>query len=221
MYDEFEAGMISSDHVKVEVIKDSGEKTSLVVNPVGQFSPGGCIAFVSVKKDAALALKTGEELFEMLLNRIYFENMEVAVDLPDYGLKEVLDYTKDLEPDDENSWWLNYFKRLEKKVAQFHEELISMAEELKDVKVIVHQFHEAGGEMCDFVDYTCCPEGDDEDTLREFFEESLTPDSEIDNIMDLFEDGYSSISGFAADEAVTIDYGNGRYEKTLTISDVR
>ena len=83
MYDEFEAGMISSDHVKVEVIKDSGEKTSLVVNPVGQFSPGGCIAFVSVKKDAALALKTGEELFEMLLNRIYFENMEVAVDLPD------------------------------------------------------------------------------------------------------------------------------------------
>ena len=221
MYDEFEAGMISSDHVKVEVIKDSGEKTSLVVNPVGQFSPGGCIAFVSVKKDAALALKTGEELFEMLLNRIYFENMEVAVDLSDYGLKEVLDYTKDLEVDDENSWWLNYFKRLEKKVDQFREELISMAEELKDVKVIVHQFHEAGGEICDFVDYTCCPEGDDEDTLREFFEESLTPDSEIDNIMDLFEDGYSSISGFAADEAVTIDYGNGSYEKTLTISDVR
>ena len=147
--------------------------------------------------------------------------MEVAVDLPDYGLKEVLDYTKDLEVDDENSWWLNYFKRLEKKVDQFREELISMAEELKDVKVIVHQFHEAGGEMCDFVDYTCCPEGDDEDTLREFFEESLTPDSEIDNIMDLFEDGYSSISGFAADEAVTIDYGNGSYEKTLTISDVR
>ena len=219
MYDEFEAGMSLSDHVKVEVFCGD-KKTVLNVNPVGQFSPGGCTAFVSVKKEAAFALNTVEELYEMLMNRIYFENLEVAFDLPDYGLKEVLAYTKDLEVDDENSWWLNYFKRLEEKVSQFHDELVSMTDKLSDLKVVVHQFHEASGEMCDFVDFTCCPEGEEEDVLREFFEENLSPESEIDSIMELFEDGYFYGNGFAADEAVTIDFGNSSFEKKLTITDV-
>ena len=219
MYDDFESGMSMSDYVKVEVFCND-KKTVLSVNPVGQFSPGGCTAFVSVKKDAVLALNTVEELYEMLLSRIYFENLEVAFDLPNYRLTDVLEYTRDLEVDDENSWWLNYFKRLEGKVKQFHDELNAMTEDLKDLKLAVHQFHEASGELCDFVDFTCCPEGEEEDVLREFFEENLTPESEIDAIMDLFEDGYFYGNGFAADEAVTIDFKNGTYQKTLTVTDV-
>ena len=70
------------------------------------------------------------------------------------------------------------------------------------------------------MDFTCCPEGEEEDVLREFFEENLTPESEIDAIMDLFEDGYFYGNGFAADEAVTVDFKNGTYEKTLTVTDV-
>lgn len=219
MYDDFESGMSMSDYVKVEVFCGD-KKTVLSVNPVGQFSPGGCTAFVSVKKDAALALNTVEEFYEMLLSRIYFENLEAAFDLPNYRLTDVLEYTKDLEVDDENSWWLNYFKRLEGKVQQFHDELTEMTGDLKDLKLTVHQFHEASGELCDFVDFTCCPEGEEEDVLREFFEENLTPESEIDAIMDLFEDGYFYGNGFAADEAVTIDFGNGTYDKKLTVTDV-
>ncbi|MBQ2657670.1 MAG: hypothetical protein IJF87_03745 [Erysipelotrichaceae bacterium] len=219
MYDEFEAGMSLSDHVKIEVFFGD-KKTVLRVNPVGRFSPGGCTAFVSLKKDAVLALNTVEEFYEMLLNRIYFENLEVAFDLENYRLKDVLAYTKDLEVDDENSWWLNYFKSLEEDVSRFHAELISLTDKLSDLKAVVHQFHEASGEMCDFVDFTCCPEGEEEDVLREFFKENLSPESEIDNIMEQFEDGYFYGNSFAADEAVTIDFGNGSFEKKLTVTDV-
>ena len=95
-----------------------------------------------------------------------------------------------------------------------------MTEDLKDLKAVVHQFHEASGELCDFVDFTCCPEGEEEDVLREFFEENLSPESEIDAIMDLFEDGYFYGNGFAADEAFLIDFTNGSFEKKLTVTDV-
>ena len=220
MYDEFEAGMSLSDHVKVEVCNGKGDKAVLNVNPVGQFSPGGCTAFVSVKKEAVFSLKTVEEFYEMLLGRIYFENLEAAVDLPNYRLTDVLDHTRDLEIDEDNGWWLAYFKRLEEKVSQFHAELVSLAVELGDLRVVVHQFHQAAGEMCDFVDFTCCPEGEDEDVLREFFEENLSAESDIDSIMEHFEDGYFYGSGFSADEAVTIDFGNGSFEKKLTVTDV-
>ena len=219
MYGDFESGMSMADYVKVEVFCGD-RKAILSVNPIGQFSPGGCTAFVSLKKETVLALNSVEEFYEMLLNRIYFENLEVAFDLPNYRLTDVLDYTKDLEVDDENSWWLNYFKRLEDKVEQFHDELTAMTEDLKGLKAVVHQFHEASGELCDFVDFTCCPEGEEEDVLREFFEENLSPESEIDAIMDLFEDGFFCGNGFSADEAFLIDFTNGSFEKKLTVTDV-
>ena len=217
---EFETGISFAEYVSVEVLKDD-QKIKLSVNPVGQFNPGGCTAFVSVKKDGVLALEKVEDLYEYLLKRIGFDNLEAVVDLDDYSLKGVLEYTKDLEVDDENEWWLNYFKRLEKKVDEFHEALISMNAQLKDLKVKVHQYHEASGELCDFVDFICCPEGEDEEALREFFEENLSKDSEIDNIMECFEDGYFYGDSFSADETTLIDFASGNVEKTMTITDVR
>ena len=222
MYDEFETGIVLSDYVKIEVFGNNNEKAVLSVNPVGQFNPGGCTAFISVKKDAVMSLQTTEELFDYFLNRIVFENMESAVDLPNYILKDVLEYTGALEPDEDNEWWLNYFKRLEGKVSQFHDELTAMAQDLKDLqKVVIHQNHEAGGELCDFVDFICVPEGEEEDVLREFFEENLSADSEIDEIMELFEDGYSYVNAYAADEKIVIDFKNGTFEKTMSVTDVR
>ena len=222
MYDEFETGISMSDYVKVEVFDQDEKKTTLTVNPVGQFNPGGCTAFISVKKDVIMSLKTTRELYDYFLGRIIFENLESAVDLENTRLIDLMEYTKDLEPDEGNEWWLSYFKRLEKKVAQFHDELTDMAEDLRDLKkVVIHQYHEAGGELCDFVDFICVPEGEDEDVLREFFEENLSPDSEIDQIMELFEDGCSSIDSFCADEKTVVDFRNGTLEKTMIVTDVR
>ena len=222
MYDELETGISLSDHVKVEVSGPNDEKTVLTVNPVGQFNPGGCTAFISIKKDAVMALNTTEEFFDHLLGRIVFENLESAVELDSCRLVDVLNYTKDLQPDDDNSWWLSYFKKLEEKVSRFHEELTAISADLRDLKtVVIHQYHQASGEMCDFVDFICVPEGEDEDTLREFFEENLSPDSEIDEIMELFEDGYSYVNSYEADEKIRIDFRNGTFEKTMTVSEVR
>ena len=82
--------MSLSDYVKVEVYDVKGNKAVLNVNPVGQFNPGGCIAFISMKKDQVLPLKSGAEIYEFLLKKIYFENLEVAFDLDNYTLANVL-----------------------------------------------------------------------------------------------------------------------------------
>ncbi len=61
--------MSLSDYVKVEVYDVKGNKAVLNVNPVGQFNPGGCIAFISMKKDQVLPLKSGAEIYEFLLKK--------------------------------------------------------------------------------------------------------------------------------------------------------
>ncbi len=221
MYDEFETGMSAGDHVMVEAFRENGDKISLTVNPVGQFNPGGCIAFVSAKKDKILPLQTTEELFHFLLDRIWFENYESAFDTEDCTLRNMMVTATQTEVSEDNEQWLPYFKRLETKVAQFYNDLLSV-KDLKDLqKVVIHQLHEASGELCDFVDYTCCPEGDENDEIRDYLEGTLSNDSEIDAIMDLFEDGYCQISSFCGDEAITVDFGNGTYEKKMTVTDVR
>ena len=217
---EFETGISFAEYVSVEVLKDD-QKIKLSVNPVGQFNPGGCTATVFIKKEGVLTLEKVEDLYEYLIKRIGFDNLEAVIDLKDYSLKGVLEYTKGLEVDDENSWWLNYFKRLEEKVDEFHKALVSLNAELKDLKVKVHQYHDASGELCDFVDFICCPEGEDEEELREFFEENLSNDSEIDNIMECFEDGYFYGNSFSAAETTVIDFANNSVEKTMKVTDVR
>ena len=88
-------------------------------------------------------------------------------------------------------------------------------------KVIVHQYHDASGELCDFVDYTCCPEGEDEEVLRSFFEDTLSDDSDIDEIMDCFEDGYFYSSSYESDEVSVIDIETHTVSKAMTIKNVR
>ena len=210
--------MSLSDYVKAEVYDEKGNKAALSVNPVGQFNPGGCIAFISMKKDQVLPLKSGAEIYEFLLKKIYFENLEVAFDLDNYTLANVLEYTKGLEVNEENDWYLNYFKRLEQKTEEFKTALLAME---TPAKIIARQYHEASGELCDFVDYLCVPEGEDEETLREFFEENLTADSEIDEIMEQFEDGSFYGNGFEAEERITADLKNQTFEKTMTVTNVR
>ena len=216
---EYESGIGLSDHVKIEASKND-QKISLVVNPVGQFETGGCLAFISVKKDDILALNSTEELYDYLLRKIYFENLETAFDLENYTLKNVLEYTKDLEVNEENSWWLNYFKRLEKKVYEFKDGLEGFMS-IDDVTVNIHEYHSASGEMCDLVDYTCAPEGEETEVLREFFEENLSSDSEIDNLMDCFEDGYFCGNSYSADQLTKVDYKNKSFTRSLTITDVQ
>ena len=216
---EYESGIGLSDHVKIEASKND-QKISLVVNPVGQFETGGCLAFISVKKDDILALNSTEELYDYLLRKIYFENLETAFDLDNYTLKNVLEYTKDLEVNEENSWWLNYFKRLEKKVYEFKDGLEGFMS-VDDVAVNIHEYHSASGEMCDLVDYTCAPEGEETEVLREFFEENLSSDSEIDNLMDCFEDGYFCGNSYSADQLTKVDYKNKSFIRSLTITNVQ
>ncbi|MBR0462203.1 MAG: hypothetical protein IJJ00_05790 [Erysipelotrichaceae bacterium] len=219
---EFETGISCSNYVTVKIAGLNGETASLSVNPIGQFNPGGCEAMVFIKKDDVLALKTVDELYAYLLRKIFIENLETAVEIDDCSLGGVLEYTKTLEENEDNNWWLPYFKKLEKKVDEFHESLTCFAKDLKDIKVVtVHEYHSASGELCDFVDYTCAPEGDENEEIRSYLEEHLSKESDIDAIMDCFEDGYFYGSSFEGDEKTVIDFNNNTFEKTMTVTNVQ
>ncbi|MBR0138615.1 MAG: hypothetical protein IJM15_09415, partial [Erysipelotrichaceae bacterium] len=139
----------------------------------------------------------------------------------DCFMGSVLRKTEEIEENDENSWYLSYFKKLYEDFEKFRRDLKESFASFEDIQeIVIHQYHDAAGEMCDFVDYTCCPEGDEEDELREFFENSLTPDSEIDKIMDCFEDGYFYGHQFSGDEQLIVDVPNRSFKKTMTITDV-
>lgn len=205
------------DYLKIEIsINDF--KTSLTINPVGKFNPGGCLAYISSNKDAFLEVKTNEELFELLTNKIYFENLEVAFDLDNYSLKNVLDYTNKLEVNDDNSWYLNYFKDLIDKVRQFKNELLNKP--LVN-EIIIKEYHASSEELCDFVDYLCVPEGEDNDTLQEFFENTLSKESEIETIMDHFEEGYCYINGYNSELKTIINLQNKSINKSLTVDNIQ
>ena len=214
---EYEAGIADNYYVAVEAYGGSGEKASLSVNPIGQFSPGGCTALVYVKKETLLSLSAPEELMSCLLKKICFENLETAIDLDDFSLGHVLEYTAALEIDEENDWWLPYFKRLEKKVSAFREDL----EKINEIrKIVIHQYHDAAGELCDFVDYTCCPEGEDNESIRCFLEENLSKESDIDAIMDCFEDGYFYGNAYESDRVIEADLAEQKVKEWLTISEI-
>ena len=213
---EYESGIGETYYVKVEVY-GADQKAVLTVNPIGQFSPGGCEAFVYAKKDALTGLKEAGEIMDYFKKKICFENMEAACDLEDYSLGYVLDYCSKLEENEENDWWLPYFRRLEKKVSSFENDLKQMSEIRK---IVVHQYHSAAGELCDFVDYTCCPEGEEEEELRSFFEENLA-DSDIDAIMECFEDGYFYGDFYDSDRVITADLPDQKVDEKLIITEIR
>ena len=219
-----EFGIAANDYVSVVVKDKENKKHTLKVNPVGRFEGGsGCIAIIYAKGDRILALQSIDEFCDYLLKWIVFDNLDgVFDDEPDdFCLGSVLKKAAEIEEDEDNSWYLSYFKKLNEDFGKFRRELGESFASLKDInEIVIHQYHDAAGEMCDFVDYTCCPEGEEEDVLREFFENNLTADSEIDKIMDCFEDGFFYGYQFSGDEQLLIDVQNKTYRKTMTITDV-
>ena len=217
---EYESGIGESYSVKVNVIDEEGKKISLNVDPVGKFHPGGCTAFVYAKKDALLSLTSADAVKDYFLKRICFENLETAIDdLEDLSLGSVLEYTDALDVNEENEWFLPYFKSLKQKTDVFFEELKQMDGRIAKIKV--HQYHSAFGELCDFVDYTNAPEGEDEDTIRSHFETILSEDSDIDAVMSLFEDGYFYGDGYSSDLVIVADLKEGKAEEKMEIIDIR
>ena len=214
---EWESGIADNYHVAVEVYDKAGEKVKLTVNPIGQFSPGGCTATVYVKKEALLDLSAAEDVMSFFLKKICFENLEMALDPDDSSLGNVLKETSAMEIDEENDWWLPYFKRLEKKVAEFREDL----EKIKIAKIVIHQYHSAAGELCDFTDYIGCPEGEEEEDLRSFLEENLSPESDIDAILSCFEDGCFYGNAYDSDRVIEADLEKKSVKEWLTVSEIR
>lgn len=217
---EYESGIADHYYVVLEILDNSGTKLSLTVNPIGQFSPGGCCALVYVKKEQLLSLTSTESIMDYFLKKICFENLETAVDLKDDSLGNVLQYTADLKEDEENDWWLPYFRRLERKLSSFREDLVKMEKENGIRRIRVHQYHSAAGELCDFVDYTCCPEGEGQEVIRSFFEEKLDSQSDIDAIMDCFEDGYFYGSAYESDRLIEADLLKQTVQEKLLITEI-
>ncbi len=218
-----EYGIYANEYLKIEVKDKEGMACTLKVNPVGQFEGSGCIATIYAKGDKILSMQSVDELCDYILSRIEFGNLEgVFEDEPDdYFMGSVLRKSGEIEINDDNSWYLSYFRRLQEDYDRFHQQLKERFGSFEEIgEIVIHQYHDAGGEMCDFVDYTCCPEGADEEELREFFEDNLSVYSEIENIMNCFEDGYFNGNQFSADETLTIDVTNGRAHKIMTITNV-
>lgn len=217
---EYESGIADHYYVVLEIYDNNGKKLSLSVNPIGQFSPGGCCALVYVKKEQLLSLTSAEVIMDYFLKKICLKNLETAVDLKDDSLGNVLQYTADLKEDEENDWWLPYFRRLERKLSSFRDDLVKMEKENGIRRIRIHQYHGAAGELCDFVDYTCCPEGEGQEVIRSFFEEKLDSQSDIDAIMDCFEDGYFYGSAYESDRLIEADLLKQTVQEKLLITEI-
>ena len=207
-------------YVYADIYGNNGEKAVLKVNPIGQFQGDGCIAMAYLKKDALLSVSSIDELMEKLGKAIEFENLEGILDLEGgNSLSNVLAYTKDLEEDEDNAYWLGYFKKLEGLYERFAADVKAFASGMDDIsKVIVHQFHNASGDDCDFADYAGLPFEEDEDAMREYLEENIEGD--IDSIMEHFEDGEFYVDSYESDKKIIVDFTGKKASETLSISDV-
>ena len=70
------------------------------------------------------------------------------------------------------------------------------------------------------MDYINCPFEEDEETIREYLENSLSKDSEIDNIMQYFDFGQFYINHYEADERMVFDLINKKFEKSLIVTNI-
>ena len=215
-----EADEISSFYVDIEVKDAEGNAAKLSVNPTGQFNGGGCQAIAYYRPERILEAADAEALYQVLTKGIEFEEIEGTLDPEpeDYQLSTMLEFAKGLDETEDNSWWLRYFKRLVTKAEEFHAAL----NEMKEIETVtVHQVHNACGDLCDFADYTNAPEGEEEDTIRQFLEDTLTPDSAIDDLMDCLDDGYFELSQYQSDKVLIADRKNGTVKELFTVTDVR
>ena len=207
-----ETGEFLENSVRVVAFNENNEKCVLNV--------GGCQTFSYIKPEKLLAVKNAQELYDLILKDICFEELEGALenDPGDYSLGAMNEYVKTLD-ENENSPVISSLRHAEGNTRRFYNELMKTITG-PVTKVIVHQYHNASGDMCDFEDYLNIPYGEEEDAMREYLEKTLTPDSEIDNIMEHFEDGDLYVSAYQSDEQLIVDIINNKVEKTLTVIEV-
>ena len=204
-----ETGEFLENSVRVVVFNENNEKVVLNV--------GGCQTFSYIKAQQLLAIKNAEELYDLILKDICFEELEGTLenDPGDYSLGAMNEYVKTLD-ENENGSVISSLRHVEGNTRRFYNELVKTITGPVS-KVIIHQYHNAGGDMCDFEDYLNIPYGEEEDATREYLEKILTPDSEIDNIMERFEDGNIYVNEYQSDEKLTVDIMNNKVDKTLTV----
>lgn len=204
-----EAGEYIQNSIRVEAFNENNEKVVLNV--------GDCQTFSYIKPEQLLAIKNAQELYDLILKDICFEELEGALenDPKDYSLGSMIEYIKTVDESD-NSPVISSLRHAEGNTRRFYNELIKTITG-PVTKVIIHQYHNASGDMCDFEDYLNIPFGEEEDAMREYLEKILTPDSEIDNIMEHFEDGSLYINEYQSDEKLIVDITNNKVDKTLTV----
>ena len=203
----YEAGEFNSYAVKVEVFDDQDKKAVLNVD--------GVTAMIYLKAEKVLAIGSKEELQEHLFKRIQLEELSGSLeeDLDDYSLQNVLNYLKDCKDD---SPVISTLRVIERNAQKFEKDL----SELNGLKLIkVHQYHRSSGEMGDFEDYLNIPYGEDADTMRTYLKENLH-DSDIDQIMECFEDGEFYVNSFAGEELSCFDLEKQSVEESKSISEI-
>ena len=64
-------------------------------------------------------------------------------------------------------------------------------------------------------------EGEDEEDLRSFLEENLSPESDIDAILSCFEDGCFYGNAYDSDRVIEADLEKKSVKEWLTVSEIR
>ena len=200
---------MSSDYVRVEVFDDQKKKAVLNVS--------GPITMSYIKKGQISKGVSKDELYDLLLRKIGFEELEGALEKEpeDYFLKTMMNYLDDIEESDDPV--LSGLFKIQRNVKRFKEDLKQVDEV---VLVQIHQIHKGDSEENDFMDYLNIPMEEEEEVMRTYLEENLSSESEIDAIMDRFEDGEFYINTYEADQLLCFDLLNNITEEKVIVSEV-
>ena len=205
MYEE----TVSSFAVKVEVVDDEQNKVSVKIS--GPQTLSYC------KPEDLLKVKDKDELLNVLLKKIVFEEIDGALDeeLTDYSLGEVLAYLKQKEEVNDDPF-MSSLQRIRSNFEKFEEEL---AEEGKICSISIHQYHSAGNEEADFADYLNIPYMEEAEEVREYLESGLT-DSDIEAVMECFEDGEFYVSSYECEEVLSVDLHKQEVKKIVKVNTI-
>ena len=169
-----------------------------------------------IKNDQILQVSSGKELFDLIMNKVWFEEMEGALDtdLDVYSVGSVMEYLRGVEDTADNPL-LSSLWRIERNVNKFWEEV----EKMDSVdKVLIHQIH-AGSD--DFTDYLNIPYEEDEEETRNILIERLSDDSMIDSIMEHFEEGEFYIDSYECEELMEADLKEGKVTNTVSVTEIQ
>ena len=207
----YESGEMNTYSVKVEVSDVLDNRIVLNIN--------GPMIVSYIKSDQLLSIKSKDELYDLIMNKIVIEEFDGVLDkeLDDYSLNNVLNYLESIN-DQDNDVIISELRSIERNISKFKKELSDL-DEL--AKISIHQYHKSSGEMCDFVDYLNIPYEDDEEVTREYLENNLSSQSCIDEIMNLFSFGEFDISYYSCVETISADLINNNVSKSVTVDEVQ